>query len=190
MRQAGFGSRRSRIVLACLLSLVCLPFSAAWTPDAKWQETLRFEIVVDESIQSEPVDGRILFIVSDRPTPEPRFRRLRSPMAPAIFGLNVEDLVPGDVAVIDAAVRGWPLESISELPAGEYYIQAVLNVYTTFHRSDGHTIKAHMDQWEGQHFNRSPGNLYSEVKKVHLDPTLGYSIKLSMDQKKVLILLP
>ena len=28
-----------------------------------------------------------------------------------------------------------------------------------------------MDQWEGQRFNVSPGNLYSEVQKVHLDPT-------------------
>src|SRR5439155_15319243 len=29
-------------------------------------------------------------------------------------------------------------------------------------------------------FNRSPGNLYSEVQKVHLDPAAGYKIKLSL----------
>jgi len=50
----------------------------------------------------------------------------------------------------------------------------MVNIYTQFHRSDGHTIWAHMDQWEGQRFDRSPGNLYSGVQKVHLDPAAGY----------------
>jgi hypothetical protein len=39
-----------------------------------------------------------------------------------------------------------------------------------------------MDQWEGQQFNRSPGNLYSEVKSVKLNPSSGYTIKLSLDK--------
>ena len=42
-------------------------------------------------------------------------------------------------------------------PPGEYFVQALLNVYTRFPRADGHVIWAHMDQWEGQQFNRSPG---------------------------------
>ena len=54
-------------------------------------------------------------------------------------------------------------------------MQALVNVYTEFHRADGHTIWAHMDQWEGQQFNKSPGNLYSEVHKIHLDPAAGYA---------------
>ncbi len=37
-----------------------------------------------------------------------------------------------------------------------------------------------MDQWEGQHFNRSPGNLYSEVQRVHLDPISGYAVRLNL----------
>ena len=53
-------------------------------------------------------------------------------------------------------------------------------MYTEFHRSDGHTIWAHMDQWEGQQFNKSPGNLYSEAQKVHLDPAAGFDLKLSL----------
>ena len=69
---------------------------------------------------------------------------------------------PPSPAIVDAGTRGWPLESITQIPAGDYTVQAVLNVYTTFTRADGHTIKAHMDQWEGQHWNRSPGNLYSD----------------------------
>ena len=84
-------------------------------------------------------------------------------------------------AVIDAGTLGYPLKSLKELPAGEYYVQALVNVYTEFHRADGHTIWAHMDQWEGQQFNKSPGNIYSAVQKVHLDPKAGYDVKLSLD---------
>jgi hypothetical protein len=69
---------------------------------------------------------------------------------------------------------------LREVPAGDYYAQALVNVYTEFHRADGHTIWAHMDQWEGQQFNRSPGNLYSEVRKAHLDSAAGYDVKLSL----------
>jgi hypothetical protein len=56
----------------------------------------------------------------------------------------------------------------------------VINIYTEFRRADGHTIWAHMDQWEGQQFNRSPGNFYSEVLKVHIDPAQRSDIKLNL----------
>ncbi|MFQ5769887.1 MAG: alpha/beta hydrolase-fold protein, partial [bacterium] len=45
--------------------------------------------------------------------------------------------------------------------------------------ADGHVVWMHNDQWEGQRFNISPNNLYSDVKKVHLDNQNGYAIKLS-----------
>jgi hypothetical protein len=61
-------------------------------------------------------------------------------------------------------------------------VQAVLNVYTEFHRADGHVIWAHMDQWEGQQFSRSPGNLVSTPQKLHLDPSGGYSFKVSLEK--------
>jgi hypothetical protein len=37
-----------------------------------------------------------------------------------------------------------------------------------------------MDHWEGQHFDRSPGNLVSEVQRVHLDSKAGYDLKLAL----------
>jgi len=89
----------------------------------------------------------------------------------------------GRPAIVDATTRGWPVESISQLPAGDYTVQAVLNVYTTFHRADGHTIKAHLDQWEGQHWNRSPGNLYSDPQKVHIDPSVATPIRITLNKK-------
>jgi hypothetical protein len=56
------------------------------------------------------------------------------------------------------------------VPAGEYTVQAVLNKYETFHRADGKTIKLHMDQGEGQHWNLTPGNLISKPQKITVKP--------------------
>jgi hypothetical protein len=86
-----------------------------------------------------------------------------------IFGRDVNALAPGESVVIDATIPGYPLKSLADLPPGDYYAQAVLNVYTEFHRADGHVIWAHMDQWEGQQFVISPGNLYSVPQKFHID---------------------
>ena len=68
---------------------------------------------------------------------------------------------------------GFPYESLAQMPAGDYYAQAMLVPYTKFSRADGHVIWVHNDQWEGQHFNTSPGNLVSDVQRVHWDPKLA-----------------
>jgi hypothetical protein len=99
------------------------------------------------------------------------------------YGLDVNALKPGENAIIDASTLGFPVESLSQLPAGEYYAQALLNVYTQVHRKDGHVIWVHMDQWEGQRWNRSPGNLISEVQRIRLDPASGFKVKLSLTKK-------
>ncbi len=82
--------------------------------------------------------------------------------------------------MFDGSTRGYPPERLRDLPAGDYFVQAVLNVYTTFHRADGHTIKAHMDRWEGQKWNLSPGNLVSEPQRVYLDPKVGGTVRISL----------
>jgi hypothetical protein len=68
--------------------------------------------------------------------------------------------------VVDASAWGYPIRSLKDVPPGEYFVQAVLNKYETFHRADGKTIKLHMDQGEGQHWNLSPGNLISTPRKL------------------------
>jgi hypothetical protein len=96
--------------------------------------------------------------------------------------MDVSELRPGAIAVLDSRSPGSPLASFNDLPEGDYSVQALANVYTEFHRSDGHVIWAHMDQWEGQRANRSPGNLYSEPQKVHIDPRSGFDLKLELTQ--------
>jgi len=58
----------------------------------------------------------------------------------------------------------------------------MVNVYSEFRRADGHVLWMHDDQWEGQRWNVSPGNLYSLPQKVTVDPKAGGTIALVADQ--------
>jgi hypothetical protein len=107
---------------------------------------------------------------------EPRLQIGRSGVP--FFGRDVLDLQAGQSGIIDETDLGSPLESLRELPPGDYFVQGMVNLYSEFPRADGHTLWMHDDQWEGQQFQRSPGNLYSEVKNVHLDPEEGFDIEL------------
>lgn len=144
---------------------------------------LRFEISFPASTHAEPITGRVFVMISRNNNREPRLQAGSWRTSAPFFGADVEGLEPGEKVIIDENVLGYPLKSLKEIPAGDYYVQGLMNVYTEFHRSDGHVIWAHMDQWEGQQFNRSPGNIHSEVIDVHLDPSKGYSIELSLSRE-------
>jgi hypothetical protein len=70
-----------------------------------------------------------------------------------------------------STIHGFPLRRLSDLPpTGTFYVQAVLNTYETFKRSDSHVVKLHPgDKGEGQHWFSSPGNIYSTTKKIVLE---------------------
>ena len=144
---------------------------------------VRFELTFASSVHSQPITGRVYVVLAKKDVPEPRLQAAawRAAETP-FFGLDVALWKPGQASVIDAGTLGYPLKSLRDVPAGDYFVQAMVNVYTEFHRADGHTIWAHMDQWEGQKFDRSPGNLYSDVRKIHLDPAAGYSVKLELSR--------
>jgi hypothetical protein len=144
---------------------------------------LRFEVTYASSLDAGPLDGRVLLIVSTNKDREPRFQIARGPTTQQIFGVDLDGLRPGQPAVVDPTTHGYPLESTSEIPPGDYVVQAVLNVYTTFRRADGHTIKAHMDQWEGQHWNISPGNLVSDPAAVRIDPAAGGTVRVGLTRR-------
>ena len=142
----------------------------------------RFQVSFPAAAHAQPITGRVFVIITRQERREPRLQAGWWFQQTPIYGADVSQLLPGQPAIIDVSTLGYPFKSLKELPAGEYYVQALINLYTEFHRSDGHTLWAHMDQWEGQQFNKSPGNLYSEVQKVRLDPAAGYDIKLEADR--------
>jgi len=126
----------------------------------------RFNISFSQEIQNQPVTGRLFLIFASGFNNEPRLQMRADPV---LFGKDINQLKPGEVVIMDDSCPGSPVKNFNNLPAGDYYVQAVLNVYTEFHRSDGHTIWAHMDQWEGQKFYKSPGNFISEPQKIHIE---------------------
>jgi hypothetical protein len=141
---------------------------------------LRFEISFPSSLRSSAVDGRVLLMLAKNDDREPRFQIGNGLETQQIFGVDAEDLAPGKPIAIDEATIGYPRVSLNDVPPGDYYVQALLNVYETFHRGDGHTVKLSMDDGEGQHWNSSPGNLYSEPKKIHVDRANGGVIKIEL----------
>jgi hypothetical protein len=69
------------------------------------------------------------------------------------------------------------------LPAGDYVVQAVLNVYETFHLENGKTVKLPPDKGEGQHWQTKPGNFLSKPQKMHLDGENSGSVRIAFDHK-------
>jgi hypothetical protein len=133
---------------------------------------------------TEPLNGRVLLFISDDGRTEPRFQtdQYRANTTRPIFGMDVDVPQPADqVAFIDETVVGWPVRSLRDVPAGDYYVQAMLLSYETFKRADGHTVLLPMDRGEGQQWSRKPGNLYSAPEKMHLDPASGDEIHIALD---------
>jgi hypothetical protein len=165
-----FARVASSLTLAALLS-ACGPSSG---------ERAYFTVAFD---RDTVFDGRLLIMLSVDSSAEPRFQINDQHHTQLIFGLNVENWRGGQAWRVDGGAFGYPIESLADVPPGEYYVQALLNRYDTFVRSDGHTVKLPMDRGEGQQWNRKPGNLLSTPQKVRFDPRGGRPIAIQLDQE-------
>jgi hypothetical protein len=140
-----------------------------------------FRVTIAASARATAVTGRVFVAMSkvnDRRSPIDQ----TGPTGVPLFGVNVENLAPGQAAVIDGETFGHPVRSLRDIPAGDYWVQPFVNVYTRFDRADGHTVWLHMDQWEGQNWKRSPGNLFGEPVQIHFDPAGTEPIALVADR--------
>ncbi len=168
-----------RRLLIPLLGSTCV-VAASLAPDSF--PGLSFSITYPEALQKGPLDGRLLVMISSNDKEEPRFQISDSPSTEIAFGIDLEGWMPGRAALIDGSVLGYPLSSLRELPPGEYHVQALLHLYETFHRADGHVVKLPMDRGEGQQWNRAPGNLYSTPRQVRIDLAQAVTVPLALDQ--------
>ena len=180
--KSGFLNRRVLILTLICLSLLTWSFHSG-EKEISADSKLKFAVSFPAEHYAGALDGRVLLIISKNGRREPRFQVTYRLPSQLIYGVNVDGLKPGDKAIIDKDVFGFPVESISGIPPGEYYVQAVLHIYETFHRSDGHIVKLPMDRGEGQHWNRAPGNLYSTPKKIKIDPSKDETIDIVLDKK-------
>lgn len=141
----------------------------------------RFEITFPATASKEPLDGRLLLLISTNDSQEPRFQINEDLTTQQVFGVNVDAWKPGQPMIVDQGAFGYPRRSLADVPAGEYWVQALLHRYETFHRADGHTVKLPMDRGEGQQWSRAPGNLYSTPRKMRLDDATG-PIPITLDK--------
>jgi hypothetical protein len=155
---------------------------AIWGTLATTSLAIEFEVHFDAATHGEAVDGRVLVLISRDGDTEPRFQTSAGLDAIQIAGVDVEGMTPGASARIDESTFGYPIQSLDQLAPGDYWVQALLHLYETFHRSDGHVVKLPMDRGEGQHWNRAPGNLYSTPIRIHLDPAEEKRVDLVLDQ--------
>jgi hypothetical protein len=170
---------RKRAVILSILAAVTL--LGAVCPAGAATATV-FSVSFPKTRSDKPLDGRILLILSTDASDEPRMQINDTPKTQIIFGVDVDNMLPGQARIVDASAAGYPIKSLRDVPPGEYYVQVVLHRYETFHRADGHTVKLPMDRGEGQHWNIAPGNLYSTPRRVTVGGNSG-TIEVVLDQE-------
>ena len=129
-----------------LVSTMMTPFQAV-TPQqaatAEPPEEAQFEVVVPSTIHAEPVTGRVFVFIAKDAAPEPRLQAGGVVSVP-FFGANVTHLTAGTPGIVGLHAVGYPYASLDQLPAGDYYVQAMVSVYTRFPRADGaHDLGPH-----------------------------------------------
>lgn len=146
-----------RIVQFVVLASVFAAASLAQTT------SLKFEISAKPGLISSAQDGRVFLFINKKNDREPRLVDGDVSLdAPPMLARDVKRFGSGSTAVIDNSSIAYPISDLAHLPAGEYFVQALLDT-----NIDISSLNA-------------PGNLYSEVQKVRLDPQNGGTIKLTL----------
>ncbi len=166
-----------RRLLPALLPVFCAALSVA--------APLRFVVKLPPG--DSPLTGRLIVCVEKpgttaRPDPDDRpctqiDESFRSQQG---FAVDVKAAAPGSSVMVDASAWGYPLRNVSDLPSGDYRVEAILNRYEEFHLADGRDLWLPPDRGEGQHWSTKPGNPASTVREVHLDASSG-DVAITLD---------
>jgi S-formylglutathione hydrolase FrmB len=138
--------------------LACVPFTALSAP--------KFEVTVGGMTKPEVASGRLFLVFSKTNSPEPRLLLGRTgPNCPQAFAKEAVRFGKGQTITLDSSCQGFPVTNLSRLPRGEYFVQAVFDSNQDFRSAN------------------SPGNLYSEVMRLQLDPATSGATQLQLTQK-------
>jgi hypothetical protein len=164
---------------ACVLILAWCSLSMvlnADEPSKPRPAALRFEVRLGAGVgggssnpgpRGWPRAARLLVAMAPQGT-HPREPRLAVGQtergAPTVLGRDVDGLKPGSAAVLDARSAIFPLDDLDQLRPGTYEVQALLHT-----NLDLNTPNA-------------PGDLYSPVRTVRLDPAAGGTVELELSQ--------
>lgn len=163
-------------VAAASLAVPSIAVSTA-SAQATQSRATRFEVTVDPSTRAAPLTGRLVVVVSKTGQPEPRMQV--APQGPALFAIDLDQLRAGQAAVVDEKALGYPVP-LASLPAGEYHVQAIVNVYEQVKRADGKTIWVHFNDGTQEVMQIAAGNVYSEPQRVRVGD--GNTIRLRISK--------
>jgi hypothetical protein len=128
--------------------------------------SLTVELTAEPALLPTAVDGRLFVVFGRSASPEPRTTIGRTGIdAAPVFAVDVAAFDGRRAAVIDDRAAAFPIARLSDLPAGEYVAQAVLDINT-----DVRSINA-------------PGNLYSLPAPVRLDPMSGGIVRIQLTSR-------
>jgi len=128
--------------------------------------SFRFEVTAARGLIAGAIRGRLFVMLNQAPDPEPRFTGGETGMqAPPRFAVDVDRFGSGSSVVIDSTAIAFPMPSLADLPAGDYFVQAVLDSNTDFRNLD------------------APGNLYSLPQKLHLDSAKPGKVAIQLTEQ-------
>jgi hypothetical protein len=163
--------------LPCLLAVLVATgsMSARAVSPPAWH----FQVAVAANASKEAVTGRLLIMLSSNEAAEPRVSVGMN--GPVVLGLDAEQLKPGSSLTVDGSAVSYPYLSLNQMPAGDYFAQALLIRYREVKRADGHVLWVPTEHRRVP-FTMLPGNLFSKVQKIHLDPAQNVDARFELSE--------
>src|SRR6476646_10189141 len=117
---------RTLIILVGFVALFVITLfpKLEFKANAMTQARLKFNLSFPQTASKEPLDGRLLLLISTNNEKEPRFQISEDLSTQQVFGIDVDAWKPGQVKVMDGNAFGYPRRTLTDLPAGEYWVQA------------------------------------------------------------------
>ncbi|MFK7773557.1 MAG: alpha/beta hydrolase-fold protein [Saprospiraceae bacterium] len=177
-----------RLVPFCFLAFMMISFhscsnSENGNENSNANSSNGIQISYPTGHYKEVLDGRLILLITKEIETEPRFQLRDDSKTCQGFGMDVIEWKPGIVCSFEEKAFGYPIQTMKDLPSGEYFVQALFHKYETFNRADGHVVKLPIDRGEGQQWNKAPGNLFSTPQKVNIKNGEVPSIEIKLDQK-------
>jgi hypothetical protein len=118
------------------------------------------------NLQDQKKEGRLHLIFSNSKEQEPRlYSAWPTKNIEPLFSKDLSGISKGQTITFDAATKGFPFDSLADLPAGKWYVQAIYD-------SDFFDSRIN-----------SPLNIYSDVVELVIDDSSEMSLALSLNKR-------
>ena len=155
-------NKRAFLAFSCRLFF----FRGAVAADSSKPTALRFAVTVAPGLSDDrPFAGRLLVVLGRPDGGEPRMLVGRTGIdSPPLLVRDVSGLTPGKEAVLDDRSILFPIEHLGDLRPGTYAVQALLHTNLDLNLPN------------------APGDLYSPVRTVRIDPAAGGTVALELSE--------